>query len=116
MDGKLIFYYWTQEDYNNATVLTSENATGSNIMSANGFSGQYWTSYTGIAAKQLDETIFVAGVYESNGKTYCTGIIPYSLGAYCLDRINKSSEATMVELAKDTAVYGYYAKEYFANL
>ena len=116
MDGKLVFYYWTQEDYNKATVLTPENATGSNIMSANGFSGQHWTSYTGIAAKQLDETVFVAGVYEANGKTYCTGIIPYSLGAYCLDRINKSSDATMVELAKNTAVYGYYAKEYFANL
>ena len=116
VDNELTFYYWSFEDYSNATVLTKDNATGSCAMSVDGFTGRYWAGYTGIAAKQLDETVYVAGVYESGGKSYCTGVIAYSLGAYCLDRINNSSDETMVELAQKTVVYGYYAEDYFATL
>ena len=116
VDGNLTMYYWSQTDYNNASVLTKENATGSCIMTNDGTTRRYHGAYTGIAAKELDETVYVAGVYTSGGKTYCTGVLAYSLGAYCLDRINKSTDATMVALAQGTAVYGYYAKEYFANL
>ena len=57
----------------------------------------------------------VCGVYESNGVTYNTGVIAYSLAAYCLDRIAKGSE-TMKTFAAETVVYGYYAKDYFENL
>ena len=116
MDGDLTLYYWSQADYNNASVLTKDNATGSCIMTNDGTTRRHHGAYTGIAAKQVDETVYVAGVYTSGGKTYCTGVLAYSLGAYCLDRINKSSDATMVGLAKGTAVYGYYAKAYFAEL
>ena len=42
------------------------------------------------------------------------GVIAYSLAAYCLDRIAKGSE-TMKAFAAETIVYGYYAKDYFAN-
>ena len=81
-------------------------------MSANGFSGQYWASYAGIVARKLDETVYVAGVYEANGVTYCTGVIPYSLGRFCAMQVNTSTSASIVTLAKYTAVYGYYAKAY----
>ena len=112
-DGALMFYYWTQDDYNSVSVLTKENASGSMAMSANGFTGEYWMEYGGIGAKRIDETVFVAGVYESNGQTYCTGVIPYSLGAYFKDRIENSTAETLVNLSKFSAVYGYYAKVYF---
>ena len=83
------------EDYAKAEVLTAENATGI----VNG------TTVSGIAAKDLDSTIYVAGVYESNGVCYCTGVLPYSVGAFCAS--NGSA------LAQAIAVYGYYAEAYF---
>ena len=113
MDGDLTLYCWSLADFNNATVLTKENATYSYVMSANGFSGQYWASYSGIFARKLDETVFVAGVYESNGVTYCTGVIPYSLGRFCVSQVNNSTSESTIALAQSTAVYGYYAKQYF---
>ena len=109
-DDGMTFYYWDMETYNSVSQLTVENATGVKTMTED--SGRYWASYTDIAAKQIDETVFVCGVYESNGVRYCTGVIAYSLGAYCLDRIQNGS-AAMQSFAKATAVYGAYAKNYF---
>ena len=113
MDGEMKLYYWTLDDYNAVDVLTTENATGVIVMEETSVAGQYFGAVSGIAAKQIDETIFVCGVYECDGVSYPTGILTYSLGAYCQDRIAKGT-ATMQEFAKATAVYGYYAKAYFA--
>jgi hypothetical protein len=88
-------YYWSAEDYANAEVLTAENATG--IVDG--------TMVSGIAAKDLDSTIYVAAVYESNGVSYCTGVLPYSVGAFC------AAEGSA--LAQAIAVYGFYAKAFF---
>ena len=113
MDGVLKLYYWTLDDYNAADVLTTENASGMIVMEGTSTAGQYVGAVSGIAAKQIDETIFVCGVYECDGVSYPTGVLTYSLGAYCQDRIAKGT-ATMQEFAKATAVYGYYAEAYFA--
>lgn len=51
--------------------------------------GAYWGQVKGIAAKQLDMTYYVAGVYtDAEGNTHRTGVIAYSLSKYS---INKSS-------------------------
>ena len=113
MDGQLKLYYWKLDDYNAADVLTADNATGVVVMEETSVVGQYLGAVTEIAAKQIDQTVYVCGVYESNGVTYNTGVIAYSLAAYCLDRINKGTE-TMKAFAAQTVVYGYYAKQYFA--
>ena len=115
MDGELKLYYWKMDDYNAADVLTTENATGVVVMEETSVAGQYLGAVPEIAAKQIDQTVYVCGVYGSDGVTYNTGIIAYSLGAYCLDRISKGTE-TMKAFAAETIVYGYYAKTYFANL
>ncbi len=113
-DGEVKLYYWTLEDYNAATQLSPRNATGS--MSMTNISGnQYWGQVSGIAAKELDETVFVLGVYAYNGTTYTTGVLNYHIGKYCTTLAAKDTSEQQ-ELAKATAVYGYYAKEYFANL
>ena len=113
MDGNLTMYYWTLADYTAADILTPENATG--VITMDPVSGSYTGSVEGIAARQIDETVYVAGIYESGGVPYPTGVIAYSLGAYCVDRATNDT-GTMQELAKHTAVYGYYAKNYFADL
>ena len=113
--GDLTLYYWTLEDYNAAQTLTYDNASGVVVMAESGTVGKYVGVAEGIAAKEIDQTVFVAGVYESDGVLYSTGVIAYSLAAYCQDRIANGSE-TMQEFAADTIVYGYYAKTYFANL
>ena len=112
VDGDVTLYYWTRSTYENVDVLTVDNAhNGYPMEEANG--GFYRNSVGSIAAKELDDTIYVAAVYESGGVTYCTGVLAYSLGAYCVDRAENGSE-NMQALAAATAVYGYYAKQYFA--
>ena len=113
MDGQLKLYYWKLDDYNAADVLTTENATGVVVMEETSVAGQYLGAVPEIAAKQIDQTVYVCGVYESGGVSYNTGVIAYSLAAYCLDRIANGTE-TMQAFATETVVYGYYAKAYFA--
>ena len=108
--GNMTMYYWTQADYEAATTLQPANATGRIQMTAND-DGSYHCAITGIAAKDLNETIYVAGGYKSGSTSYCTGILPYSIGTYCASQVSKSSEAK--DLAAATAVYGYYANAYF---
>jgi hypothetical protein len=67
-----------------------------------------------IAAKQIDEKVYVVGVYESEGTAYTTGVLAYSLSAYCADRIANGGTA-MQAFAKATVAYGFSAKTYFAQ-
>ncbi|MBQ7344529.1 MAG: hypothetical protein IJW45_00515 [Oscillospiraceae bacterium] len=115
VEGEMTFYYWTQEDYEAADILTMENCTGAKTMVKATGAELYWADVSGIAAKEIDETIFVCGVYESGGQRYCTGVLSYSLSAYCVDTMD-DDDASMQQLARETVVYGWYAKEYFADL
>ncbi len=113
VEGDLTFYYWSAEDYAAANTLTTGNATGTVAMKAQSNS-TYSAQVTGIAAKQIDDTYYVCGVYTSGGNTYCTGIVAYSLSRYCKTNAG-SADPGMQNLAKATAVYGYHAATYFAN-
>jgi hypothetical protein len=109
-DGEVTFYYWTSDAYAAAATLTAENASGSMTMALTQ-DGSYWANIKGIAAKQLDETFYVAGVYTADGETFCTGIIAYSISKYCMNKISSGSD--IAGLAAAMAVYGHHAKEYF---
>jgi hypothetical protein len=100
------------EDYEAANTLTPNNASGSITMEASD-NGIYWAQVSNIPAKNMDKTFYVSGVYTSGGNTYCTGVVAYSLSKYCM---NNATSGDMQDLAKATAVYGYYAQTYFANL
>lgn len=108
----ITFYYWTAEAYEQAEVLTPGNASGKQTMSDVG-DGSFMAAIHGIAAKNLSDNIFVAATYEADGVTCSTGILRYSLGAYCAQKAASGSEA-MTRFASVTAVYGYYAENYFA--
>lgn len=109
--GDMKLYIWNAKDYTDANILTADNATAVVTMSP-GANGVYWGPLTGIAAKEIDNTYYVAAVYnDANGSTCCTGVIAYSLSRYCMNNANGS----MGLLAKATAMYGHYAKAYFAN-
>ena len=113
VDRDLTLYIWTPEAYAAADILTAENASQTVSMTICG-QGSYWGQVKNIAAKGLDDTYYVAGVYtDDSGNTYCTGVIAYSLSKYC---INKAVDGcNMQQLAGATAMYGYYAKQYFTN-
>lgn len=111
-EGDMTFYYWNSEDFESTDVLTADNASGSVVMTAT--DGVYHAVVGDLAAKQIDEAVYVVGVYEADGVTYTTGVLGYSLGAYCLDRIENGG-AAMQALAKATAVYGSCAEAYFAQ-
>ena len=107
-EGDLTLYYWNQADYNSATTLTTSNATGSIVMTGE---TELWAAVEGIAAKELDSTVYVAASYNYGGTRYCTGILAYSIGAYCTSQA--AGTGTIQSLAAATAVHCYYAKLYF---
>ena len=53
----------------------------------------------------------VAAVYFDGTTTWTSGVLGYSIGAYCASMAKGTD--TMADLAKATAVYGYHAKQYF---
>ena len=90
-------------------MLTEANATGAMKMEEND-NGTYKASVSGIAAKNIGDGVYVAIVYSDGTTTYSSGILPYSVGMYC----NQTANGTEIaQLARATAVYGYYAKNYF---
>lgn len=111
VEGDVTLYYWDAQTYDSADELTVENAVGRIKMKATE-SGTYKGTVQGIAARRLDGTVLAAAVYESAGVRYCSGVMAYSVGAYCVDRINFGSKEVR-ELAAATAVYGCRAKEAF---
>lgn len=104
-------YYWSAEDYEKLSVLTEENATGVIEMTATG--DEFKCKFKDIAAKEMDNLIYIGAVYEADGQTWCSGIRPYSISIYCARKAADASSAVQ-ELAKATAVYGYYANDYFS--
>ena len=72
---------------------------------------RWFAAVEGIAAKDMDKTIYVAAIYKSGGQVYTTSVIAYSLGKYC-ETIAANGNA----FGEAAAVYGYYAKNYFAGL
>lgn len=107
-DDSMTFYYWDANTYANVDTLTAENATGTMQMVQD---GAYWfAAVEGIAAKDMDKTVYVAAVYTTNGLPFATNVIAYSLGRYC-ETIAANGDA----FGAATAVYGYYASNYFAN-
>ena len=113
VDRDMTLYIWTSEAYAAAGTLTADNASQTMTMVARS-DGSYWGQVSNIAAKCLDDTYYVAGVYtDDSGNTYCTGVIAYSVSQYCLNKAVDGSE--MQQLAGATAMYGYYAKQYFTK-
>jgi len=108
-DG-ITLYYWTEADFNAADVLTVENATGAIAMTAEA-DGQYRSDITDIAAKNIANAVYVAAVYSDGTTTWTSGVLGYSIGAYCATQATKGG--TIADLAMATAVYGYHAKQYF---
>jgi hypothetical protein len=108
--GKMQLYVWTPEAYASANRLTADNAQV--VTMTKGTDGRYFAPISGIAAKDLDETYYVAAVYtDPQGNLCSTGVIAYSLSRYCMN----SANGAMGPLAQATAMYGYYAKAYFAG-
>ena len=106
-DSGITFCYWDATAYANCDKLTTANATGIVKMEQDG--NRWCASVEGISAKDMDQTIYVAAIYKSGGTTYTTSVIAYSLGKYCQTMADSGNA-----LGAAAAVYGYYAKAYFA--
>ena len=111
MDGDMTLYVWDEATYDSVTTLTTSNA--SQVITMTDTGETFYGRVPGISAKNVDDTIYVCGVYESDGVTYRTGVLTYSPGAYCESLA--SSEGEGQYLAEATAVYCYYAKLYLSQ-
>ena len=106
----ITLYYWNEADYNAADVLTAANATGKIKLEGSG-TGEYRGDITGISAKNLSGAVYVAAAYKNGSTVWTSGVLGYSIGAYCSSQATKGG--SIAALAKATAVYGYHAKQYF---
>jgi hypothetical protein len=106
-DNGMLLYIWNEDSYNSAAKLTVKNADKV-ISLALQNDGSYAGASDEIAAKYLDKTIYVAAVYTSGGVTYCSGVLPYSIAAYC-----QKPPFGVQDLATAAAIYGCTAKQYF---
>jgi hypothetical protein len=91
-------------------VLTTANATGKLKLQG---SSEYRGDITDISAKNLSEAVYVAAAYKSGGTVWTSGVLGYSIGAYCSGQSSKGT--AIAALAEATAVYGYHAKQYFGS-
>jgi hypothetical protein len=113
VQGDVTFYYWTAEAYNSASKLTAANASGSLVMKNTG-TGRYWAEISGIAAKAIDAPYYAVAVYSDGANNYSTGVKVYSVSKYCVNlAASETASDAMKDLATATAMYGYYAKQYF---
>ena len=108
--GEITLYYWNAADFESAQVMTAENASGSIVMEIQA-NGEYRADIAGIAAKALGEGVYVAATYTDGTTTWTSGVLGYSIGAYCSSQATKGG--TIADLAMATAVYGYQAKQFF---
>ena len=107
-DGDMVLYFWSEDTYNSVTELTYDNAD--KIVEVGTKDGTYTATSDEIIARQLDQTLYVAAVYRSYGETYCSGVLPYSIAAYC-----QKPPAGVQALATAAAVYGCAAKQFFGE-
>ena len=111
-EGNVTFCFWSQETYESCETLTVENADAYDVMTVQ--NGEYMGVSPEIAAKELDETLYVAAFYETEGETYCSGVLAYSLAHYCKSHADNAA-SDMNAFANAAAIYGCAAKSYFAQ-
>ena len=114
VDGEITLLFWDSESYESVETLTAQNALKSEKLTGVAETQEYMGTYAGIAAKEIGGTVYVAAVYESEGVTYCSGVLAYSLSEYCKGFAENSAFSEQ-NLAASTMVYGYYAEKYFAG-
>ena len=111
-EGKVTMYYWNAETYASVDELTVENANGFVDTTMNG--SYYQGIYAGIAAKDIDKTVYVMAVYQSEGETCMSGIVSYSIEQFC--RSQASRGTVNAPMCEALTVYSYYAKLYLLGV
>lgn len=110
VDGVVTLYFWNEDTYAAVDTLTAQNADLAVPMVND--NGTWKACSQQIAAKDLDKTVYAAAVYESEGTAYCTGILTYSIAAYCQEQAADTT-SNMSAFAQATAIYGSAAKVFF---
>jgi hypothetical protein len=106
-DAGVKLYVWDKATFESVETLTLENASKVIDMTDVGNNG-YTGRVSGISAKNVEDSYYACAVYTSGGITYCSGILPLSVGAYC--EAYAAAASDMQALAQATCVYSYYAR------
>lgn len=110
--------YWNSTDYAANTVHDETTATGTAVMQDDLGEGFVKTSVPGIYSFNIYDTYYLRG-YDVDGLLTDTYVL--NVAAYLTSLINFYAESTdateqaALALAKAMQVYGWNAKEYFAN-
>lgn len=110
-DGEIKMYYWLEDDFKSAELLTCENATG--VITMKLTDGVYVAQISDISLQDLFDTIYVSVVYTSADSLICSGVLSYSMAEYC--KVSAENASDVQELAQAIVVYGYYLDKYLSK-
>ena len=113
LESDIKLYIWTEAELAANEALTLENAKEVITMTA-ASNGTYMGRFKGISAKNAGDTIYACAVYTSGGVEYRTGVVTYSVAAYCKGYATNTN-AAFQPMAAMAAVYTYYADAYLNN-
>ena len=105
---------WKEASYNDLTELTWENADA-NIKSDTVGAESYNVRYTGIAAKDMGNTVYACAYIEVDGEYKYSGIFTYSIERFAEQAIGEAISDEFTAVMKSMVVYGDHAKTYFAK-
>ena len=110
--GVVRLYFWEEDAFNNAEILTKENASG--FLDFNYQEGTESLVIYDIYAKDIDSPVYLSIIYETENGTYSSGVMGVSFADMLKAEVNKENSEHR-ELSKAAMVYGYYAKNFFEN-
>ncbi len=98
-------------------VVTQENGNVIKVLLPTEYSkdgeAYYRFDYTGIAAKEMGDTLTARLEFTRDGVFYSGTVDTYSLKAYAMERLEKSTNAEFKSLLVDLLNYGAAAQTYF---
>ena len=113
VDGDVKLYIWTEAELAAGEDLTLDNAV--EVITMTAASSGVWTGrYSGISARKAGATVYACAVYTSGDVEYRTGVVSYSVAAYCKSYANKDGDKFQ-NMASLAAVYTYYANACLGN-
>ena len=107
---------WNESQYHALKGAPSVSNAGTKLaMTSTTINGAtcYGAEYTGVAARNIDQTVYACAYMTINGVTYYSDLINYSVHRYAQNMIARGG--TMGTLAKRVVVYGEAAKAYYES-
>ena len=103
--------YWSEATHDSSTVLTKENADMTGKLTWHEGAKRYVHEYPGVAAKNLDDTVYACAYVETEDGVYYSGVVAYSVEKYIANTIAAPDAEASVALKNAVKWLGNYGED-----